>query len=139
MIDRTYSELITLPSFEERYEYLRLGSEVGKETFGFERYLNQMFYKSKEWKAFRRDIIIRDLGCDLGILDREIKGPVIIHHLRPITPEDIIQRSRWLMDPENVICASDITHKAIHYGDKSLLITTPIERREFDTCPWKRL
>ena len=139
MIDRTYSELITLPSFEERYEYLRLGGEVGKETFGFERYLNQMFYKSKEWKAFRRDIIIRDLGCDLGILDREIKGPVTIHHLRPITSEDIIQRSRWLMDPENVICTSDITHKALHYGDKSLLITTPIERSEFDTCPWKRL
>ena len=139
MNTRTYSELITIPTFEERYEYLRLGGEVGKETFGFERYLNQVFYKSREWKAFRRDIIVRDLGCDLGILDREIKGSVIIHHMRPITSDDIIQRSRWLLDPENAICVSDNTHKAIHYGDKSLLITEPIVRREFDTCPWKRL
>lgn len=134
---RTYSELITLPTFEERYEYVRLGRRVGDETFGFDRYLNQMFYNSQEWRRFRRDIIVRDMGCDLAMEDREIGGLIIIHHLNVIDRDDILQRSEFLMNPEYVVCVSDNTHKAIHYGDESLLITAPIERRRNDTCPWR--
>jgi hypothetical protein len=136
---KTYSELITLPTFEERYEYLRLDGEVGKETFGFDRWLNQVFYNTKEWKAFRRDMIVRDMGCDLGINDREIVGLIIIHHINPISLDDIRNRRiEILMNPENSICTSQTTHNAIHYGDESLLITAPIERTKNDTCPWKR-
>ena len=135
---RTYSELIRLKTFEERYEYLRLRSMVGEETFGFDRYLNQAFYRSKEWKSFRRDIIIRDNGCDLGMEDREIRGHIIIHHIVPITIEDLINRNLdILLNPENAICTCDNTHKAIHYGDEKILVLNPIERTRNDTCPWK--
>lgn len=135
---RTYSELITLPTFEERYRYLRLGGEVGKDTFGFDRYLNQVFYSSKEWKQIRRDIIIRDLGCDLGVEGFEIYGRIIVHHMNPITKEDILRRSKFLTDPEYLICTSHNTHEAITYGDESLLVVAPIERTKNDTCPWKQ-
>jgi hypothetical protein len=135
---RTYSELMTLPTFEERYEYVRIGGRVGDETFGFDRYLNQMFYNSHEWRRFRRDIIVRDMGCDLAIEDREIGGLIIVHHLNPINIDDVLRRSEEiLMNPENVICVSDNTHKAIHYGDESLLITAQVERCKNDTCPWR--
>lgn len=135
---KTYSELITLPTFEERFQYLKIGGAVGKETFGFERYLNQYFYSTREWKNFRRDIIVRDLGCDLGIADRRIGGKIMIHHIVPITIDDIRERNECLLNPENVICTSFDTHNAIHYGDESLLITVPIERTKNDTCPWRR-
>lgn len=140
MIIRTYSELITLPTFEERYEYLRLGGKVGEETFGFDRYLNQMFYKTDDWRASRDYVIVRDHGCDLGILEREIPEGVriLVHHMNPIRVEDIVNRSKYLLDPEYLISTIDNTHRAIHYGDRSLLITEPIERRKYDTCPWRR-
>ena len=136
--NRSYSELIRLKTFEDRFDYLYLGGGVGEETFGCNRYLNQVFYRSKEWRKFRRDIIVRDLGCDLGIEDREIYGMIIIHHLNPITIDDIIQkRFEILLNPENAICTSENTHKAIHYSDKELLILNPIERTKNDTCPWR--
>ena len=136
---KTYSELITLPTFEERFRYLKLDGVIGEETFGFDRYLNQAFYSSKEWKKFRRDIIVRDMGCDLGIEDREIGGLIMIHHLNPISLEDILKRNvKVLLNPENVICTSASTHRAIHYGDENLLIKAPIERTKNDTCPWRR-
>lgn len=135
---RTYSELITLPTFEERFQYLKLGGRVGEDTFGHDRYLNQLFYTSDEWKAIRRKVIMRDNGCDLGMWDREIHGLIVIHHMNPITTEDIINRSEYLLNPEYLISTIDITHKAIHYGDESLLFTAPIERRPNDTCPWRR-
>lgn len=136
---KTYSELITLPTFEERYRYLRLDGEIGKETFGFDRWLNQVFYNSKEWKAFRRDIIVRDMGCDLGMKDREIVGSIMIHHINPISLDDIVNRRiEKLMNPDNSICTSLTTHNAIHYGDESLLVKGPNERCKNDTCPWRR-
>lgn len=136
----SYSELITLPTFEERFRYLKLGGAIGKETFGFDRYLNQAFYSTLEWKNFRRDMIVRDLGCDLGIPDREIGGIIILHHINPISMADIRQRNiEVLLNPENVICVSHNTHNAIHYGDESLLTpSTLVERRPNDTCPWRR-
>lgn len=137
MIIRTYSELIKLPTFEERYRYLRLGGRVGEETFGFDRYLNQAFYKSKEWKDVRDFVIVRDNGCDLGIEDREIYGKILVHHMNPINIEDIVNRTEYLLDPEYLISTVKNTHDAIHYGDESLLITAPIERTKNDTCPWK--
>lgn len=140
MITKSYSELITLPTFEERYEYLKLEGIVGEETFGYDRWLNQMFYNSGEWKRFRRDIIVRDMGCDLGISDREISGPITVHHINPIPKYAIIERRLdILLNPENAICVSDNTHKAIHYGDARLLVpSTLIERKQNDTCPWRR-
>lgn len=135
---RTYSELIELPTFEERYRYLRLKGAVGKDTFGFDRYLNQKFYRSPEWKRIRDYVIVRDNGCDLGIEDRVIRGKILIHHLNPITETDIIYATDALLNPEYLICVSHTTHNAIHYGDEDLLITAPIERSPFDTCPWKR-
>ena len=139
---KTYSELITLPTFIERYRYLRLGGRVGEDTFGFDRYLNQLFYKSDEWKAVRDYVILRDTGyhdyCqDLGVEGYNIHGRIIIHHMNPITKEDILQRSEYLLNPEYLISTTDITHKAIHYGDERLLMTEPIERRPNDTCPWR--
>lgn len=133
----TYSELCQFDTFEERYRYLRLNGSVGNATFGFDRWLNQRFYKDPEWIALRRDIIIRDLGCDLGMSDREICGPIMVHHMNPITKEDIIYRSEFLLNPEYLICCSDNTHKAIHYGDESLLVLAPIVRSRNDTCPWR--
>lgn len=144
MIIRTYSELIKLPTFEERYNYLRLGGSVGKETFGFDRYLNQKFYKSDEWLALRDYVIVRDTGyndyCqDLGMPEgHDIHGIILVHHMNPISKEDIIRRSKFLLDPEYLICTIKNTHDAIHYGDGSLLITAPIERTPYDTCPWRR-
>lgn len=136
---RTYSELIQLPTFISRYRYLRLGGIVGNETFGFERWLNQEFYKyDPDWKASRREVIIRDNGCDLGISGRDIiDAPIIVHHMNPLTEYDIIHRTKYLLDPEYLISTIDNTHKAIHYGDESLLITEPIVRRKNDTCPWR--
>lgn len=135
---RTYSELISLHTFEERYRYLRIGGTVGEETFGFDRYLNQAFYKSKEWQTIRNQVIIRDDGCDLGIEGQTIYDRVLIHHMNPITVEDILERSEFLLNPEYLICTRKNTHDAIHYGDESLLNLDPIERAPNDTCPWRR-
>ena len=135
---KTYSELITIPTFEGRYNYLRLGGQVGEETFGFDRWLNQRFYKDPEWLAARDYVIVRDNGCDLAIPDREIRTRILVHHMNPITKDDILRRSKFLLDPEYLICTIKITHDAIHYGDESLLITAPVERSRNDTCPWKR-
>lgn len=136
---KTYSELITLPTFEERYKYLRIGGKVGEDTFGFDRYLNQIFYKSSEWLEVRDFVIVRDLGCDLGCSDRKIPEgiPIIVHHMNPITKEDILRRNDWLLNPEYLITTYKRTHDAIHYGDDSLLFTMSIERTMNDTCPWK--
>ena len=134
---RTYSELITLPTFIDRYRYLKLGGKVGEDTFGFDRYLNQVFYQSKEWKSIRDYVITRDNGCDLGIPGHEIYGRILIHHMNPITADDILKRSDLLLNPEYLICTIKNTHDAIHYSDESLLITDPIERSKNDTCPWK--
>lgn len=138
MIIRTYSELSLLPTFEERYRYLRLTGQVGQETFGFDRYLNQVFYRSQRWKKIRDHVIIRDNGCDLGVEGYEIHGRIIIHHMNPITIEDIERESSYLLDPEFLICTVHNTHNAIHYGDERLLITAPIERTINDTCPWRK-
>lgn len=135
---KTYSELMTLSSFEDRYRYLKLDGVVGRETFGYDRYLNQILYTSDEWKAFRRKIIIRDNGCDLGCDGFEIPTRITIHHIDPITVDDVLKRHPKVFDPENVISVSHNTHMAIHYGDESLLITSPPERTANDTCPWRR-
>lgn len=134
---RSYSELSKLKTFEERFRYLQLNGAVGQETFGFDRYLNQRFYRSQKWKSVRDAVIIRDDGCDLGIKDRMIFGRVLIHHMNPISIDDIRQQSELLLNPEYLVCVSHDTHNAIHYGDENLLITLPIERTRNDTCPWK--
>ncbi len=138
MIVKSYSELIALPTFIERYRYLRLGGRVGEETFGFDRWLNQRFYKDPEWLSARDKVIIRDNGCDLGMEGHQIYGKILVHHINPITKEDILRRDRCLFDPENLICTIKNTHDAIHYGDESLLIVAPVARSRNDTCPWKR-
>lgn len=135
---KTYSELMSLSSFKERYEYLRLRGNVGVDTFGFDRYLNQNFYRSAEWRRVRDQVIVRDNGCDLGIEDRMIPGRILIHHMNPITEKDILYHSEFLMDPEYLICVSHNTHNAIHYGDDSILIPEPVVRTKNDTCPWRR-
>lgn len=135
---RTYSELITLPTFLDRFEYLRLNGKVGEETFGYYRYLNQVFYRSAEWKKIRNLVIVRDNGCDLGLSGYDIHGKVYIHHMNPITADDIRNRSEFLLNPDYLICVSHMTHEAITYGDKSLLLLEPIERTKNDTCPWRR-
>lgn len=137
MIIRTYSELITFPTFEERFQYLRLDGEVGMDTFGFDRWMNQVFYRSYEWKRLRDEIIIRDNGCDLGIEGFEINKRIIIHHMNPISDKDIENKSDFLLNPEFLICTTHNTHNAIHYGDETLLVTRPIERTRNDTCPWR--
>ena len=134
---RTYSELILFPTFEERFEYLKLDSKVGEATFGFERYLNQNFYHSYEWKQIRRDVILRDNGCDLGVEGYDIFGPIIVHHMNPVTSNDIVLATKELMNPEFLISTRLETHNALHFGDISLLNNRPIERRPGDTCPWK--
>ena len=134
---RTYSELITIPTFEERFEYLQLKGSVGKDTFGYDRYLNQVLYRSPEWKRLRNQIIIRDDGCDLACDGYDIYDKVLIHHLNPITVEDVLTRSRKVFDPDNLVCVSHSTHNAIHYGDVDLLATGPIIRTKNDTCPWR--
>ena len=135
---RTYSELITIPTFEERFEYLKLNGSVGLETFGHDRYLNQILYNSPEWRRFRPEIIVRDNGCDLACEGYEIFGKILIHHINPITAQDILNRNPKVFDPENVITTVHNTHNAIHYGDENLLITAPIERSRNDTCPWRK-
>lgn len=135
---KTYEELIKLKTFEERYEYLKIGGTIGEETFGFDRYLNQMFYKSKEWLDVRNYVITRDNGCDLGIRDREIIDQrIIIHHMNPITKEDILNRSDFLLDPKYLITTIKSTHDAIHYGNSDMLYQEPVIRTKNDTCPWK--
>lgn len=135
---RSYSELLRLQTFEERYEYLKLNGTVCEETYGSRRYINQLFYKSKEWLSVRDRIIIRDNGMDLGIRDRKIVGKILVHHINPITKEDILNRSSILFDPENLICVSKLTHEAIHYSDSNLLPKDFIERKPGDTCPWRK-
>lgn len=135
---RTYSELIKLQTFEERFQYLQLNGRVGEETFGFDRYLNQKFYNDPEWLRIRDQVIIRDNGCDLAMPDREIKTRILVHHMNPINKEDILRRSDFLLNPEYLICTIKATHDAIHYGDESKLIIMPPERRPNDTCPWRR-
>lgn len=133
---RRYSELTRLDSFEDRFEYLRLGGEVGASTFGFDRYVNQSFYRSREWKMARRDVIARDNGCDLGIPERQINGPVLVHHMNPMAVEDIVHGEDWIVNPEYLITTTPDTHNAIHYGDKSLLRKEFVPRRPGDTKLW---
>lgn len=135
---KTYSDLILLPTFEERYEYLKLSGGVGLETFGSNRYLNQIFYQTPEWKRVRRDVIARDGGCDLAHQDRPINTKIYVHHINPITVDDILKRRDCLFDMENLISISFNTHNAVHYGDSSLLIPSmPIERHSGDQIPWR--
>jgi hypothetical protein len=134
---KTYSELSRLLTFEERFRYLSLKGQVGEETYGFDRWINQRFYRSREWKQIRALVIERDSGCDLGILGREIPDHVIVHHINPILVQDICDATEYLLNPEFLICTSNNTHQAIHYGDESLLITLPVKRTANDTCPWK--
>ncbi len=133
---RNYNELIQLSSFSERLQYLRLDGIVGKDTFGFDRYLNQQFYKSRQWKSIRNAVIIRDNGCDIGIDGCEIFGKILIHHMNPITAEDIYHQSDILINPLYLITVSHDTHNAIHYG--SVVSNEVVERSPNDTCPWKR-
>lgn len=135
---KTYSELITIPTYEERFRYLKLDGVIGEETFGFDRYLNQLFYNSDVWKSCRNNIIIRDNGCDMAMDDYEIKGRIYIHHMNPIAITDILTQSDFLLNPEYLVCVAFRTHQAIHYGDESLLVTAPIERKPNDMCPWRR-
>lgn len=133
---RTYSELITIPTFRERYEYLKLTGVVGESTFGYDRYLNQLLYRSQEWRALRNKIIIRDNACDLAHEDYSIHDMVVVHHIVPITEDDILNDHPRIYDPENLICTSDRTHKAIHYSDASLIIQDHIDRYPGDTTLW---
>ena len=134
---KTYSELITLPTFIERFRYLKLDGVVGESTFGHERHLNQVLYSCGEWKRFRRDIILRDKGYDLACEGFDIARKMLIHHINPITVQDVLNRSSMIFDPENVITTCFQTHNAIHYGDESLLYVEPVVRKPNDTCPWK--
>lgn len=137
MIIRTYNELMLLPTFEERFEYLKLSGRVGEETFGFDRWINQKFYRSAEWKHLRDQVIIRDNGCDLGVEGREIYGKILIHHMNPITKKDILDRTDLLLNPMYLISVTKQTHDAIHYSDESILMNDPIVRSRNDTCPWR--
>lgn len=135
---RTYTELSKLSTFEERFKYLQLtDGRVGEDTFGFDRYLNQQFYKTAEWRRIRDQLILRDDGCDLGVNGYQIYGRIIIHHMNPITKYDILRQSDYLTNPDYLICTTHNTHNAIHYGDESSLVTVPVERTKNDTCPWK--
>ena len=135
---RTYSELLQFDSFEDRFNYLKLDGSVGKDTFGFDRYLNQRFYKSKEWKDIRDEVIFRDLGCDLGVEGYEIYGRVYVHHMNPFMVDDLQHNVESLLDPEFLITTTHKTHNAIHYGDDSFLVLEPVIRTKNDTCPWKK-
>lgn len=135
---KSYSELVRLTSFEERFQYLLLNGSVGEDTFGSHRYLNQALYNSPKWKRCRRSIIIRDNGCDLGVDGFEINGLVVVHHINPITVDDILNENFAVFDQDNLICVSNLTHKAIHYSNESLLPSSLVERQPFDTCPWRR-
>ena len=135
---RTYTELSKLQTFEERFRYLQLNGLVGKETFGFDRFINQEFYKSSEWKSVRDLVILRDNGCDLGVEGYDIYGKIFIHHMNPVKPKDILTKSELLLNPEYLITTTHATHNAIHYGDETLLLKVPVERSRNDTCPWKK-
>ena len=134
---KTYTELSQIESFEDRFKYLKMPGMVGQETFKYDRIFNQRFYTSVEWKRIRNDIIIRDNGCDLAHPDYPIGGKIIIHHLNPITLKDIEDVSENLINPEYLVCVSHITHNAIHYSDQNLLPKQGVERKPFDTCPWR--
>lgn len=135
---RTYSDLVQIRDFEGRFRYLQIHGKVGIDTFGFDRIFNQKFYKSKEWRHIRDKIIVRDLGCDLGVEGYDIfRQPIVIHHMNPISMKDIEESTEFLLNPEYLICTTDRTHKAIHYGDESLLSFPFAERSRNDTCPWK--
>lgn len=134
---RTYTELIRIDDFVERYEYLRLRGEVGVSTFGWERWMNQMLYRSSKWRRTRDKVIIRDMGCDLAHQDFQIGDRIIIHHMNPLTLEQIEDDVDEIYEPEFLVCTSHMTHNAIHYGDQSLLPQLPVERMPGDTCPWK--
>lgn len=138
MLTKSYRELVTYETFEERYEYLKINGLVGSETFGYNRFFNQHFYHSPEWRRTRNKIILRDNGCDLGIPGYEIFGSIYVHHINPVTFEDVESFSDSLFDPENLICVSFNTHNAIHYGDSDGLLKSPIERLPGDTCPWRK-
>lgn len=135
---KSYSVVILLPTLEERFEYLKLNGKVGAETFGYDRYLNQILYHDPEWRRIRNDVIIRDNGCDLGVEGHEIQGRILVHHINPITIDDVKLRRYCVFDLNNLICTSHDTHNAIHYGDANLLPKNPIERKPNDTCPWRR-
>lgn len=135
---RTYSELSKLKTFKERFEYLKLDGLIGEETFGWDRYLNQVFYKSPEWRSTRDKIIVRDNGRDLGVEGYDIFGKIIIHHMNPMSLSDIANRNPDIFNPEYLICVSHETHNAIHYGDVNQLNLGPIERTANDTCPWRK-
>ena len=137
MITRCYTDLIQLPTFKERYEYLRLNGSVGFDTFGFDRYLNQKFYRSPEWRQIRRDVIIRDEGRDLAMEGYELYGNIFVHHMNPICSDDLINVSESILNPEYLICVSKRTHDAIHFGDTRTLPQLPTERTPNDMCPWK--
>lgn len=134
---KMYKELIDIPNFLDRFQYLKVSGRVGDRTFGGSRYLNQQLYRSPEWKRVRRDVILRDNGCDLAHPDHPIDGQVYIHHIEPITVEDIAERRSKVFDADNLVCVSFQTHNAIHYGDESLLPKEYVERRKNDTCPWR--
>ena len=135
---RTYYELSRIKNFEDRFKYLKLHGSVGDATFGFDRYMNQLFYRSKEWKAVRDFVIVRDGGCDLGISGREIQSTILVHHMNPLLPEDIKTSSQLLLNPEYLITTTHSTHNAIHYGDENLLLKFPSDRRRNDTSPWRQ-
>lgn len=135
---RCYSEMIKFPTMKERFEYCKLSQAVGDETFGYERYMNQVFYRSYEWRKIKREVILRDNGCEFGLSDYPIPGKIIVHHLNPLTQDDIITGSKYLLDPEYLICVSHLTHNAIHYGTDELLPKDYIARSPNDTVPWKK-
>lgn len=140
MTIRTYSELSKLKTFEERFEYLKLDCKVGIQTFGFDRWINQEFYRSKEWKDVRRLVILRDLGCDLGVSGYDVVGSIIVHHMNPLKVEDIVNVTAYLLNPDYLVTTSNHTHNAIHYGDRNLIKVAPVYfavRKPNDTCPWK--
>lgn len=134
---RTYQELIQLPTFKERFEYLKLDGYVGKSTFGYDRYINQKFYTSPEWRRLRREVILRDECRDLAVEGYEIQGKVLIHHINPISLEDLEERSPAAYSLDNLICVSQLTHEAIHYSNYDLLPQDPVERFPNDMCPWR--
>ena len=133
---RTYTELVKIASFEERFDYLKLSGSVGFETFGFDRYLNQNFYRSSKWKSIRNFVIVRDYGCDLGVDGYEIHSQILVHHMNPIGPRDILNGEEWITDPEYLITTTHDTHNAIHYGDRNLLVRHPQPRAPGDTKLW---
>lgn len=137
MMIKTYSELVGFKTLEERYRYLRIGGRVGEETFGFDRWMNQVFYKDPRWRDIRDEVITRDNGCDLGLEGYDIHGKIFVHHMNPVTKDDILYNFDSLLNPEFLISTSKRTHDAIHYGNEDLLPQSPIVRTRNDTCPWK--